>query len=158
MSELKAIFERLRLADVSTFIASGNAIFNASGTAPALQQEIEGGLLRALGYPVATMLRTTQEVATLAEYEPFPADAMAGASLYVGFMRERSTPAATKKTLALQTATDELHVRGREVFWLARKNISEATITGAAVEKALQTPVTFRNVNTVRRLAAKYPA
>ena len=158
MTELKAIFERLQLADVSTFIASGNVVFSATGKVSALQQGIEGGLHKALGYPVATMLRTTREVATLAEYEPFPASAIAGASLYVGFMREPATLAATKKALALQTAIDELHVNGREVFWLARKNISEATITGAAVEKALQTPVTFRNVNTVRRLAAKYPA
>ena len=157
MTELQTIFQQLGLADVSTFIASGNVIFRAAGKTPSLENIIETGLQKALGYPVPTMLRTTREVGDLAQYEPFPSAVIAQASLYVGFMRDKATTAATKKALSLQTEIDSLHVSGREVFWLARKNISEATITGAAVEKALQTPVTFRNVNTVRRLAAKYP-
>jgi uncharacterized protein (DUF1697 family) len=157
MVELKKIFERLQLAGVSTFIASGNVIFSSPAKVPTLQDAIEKKLQEALGYAVATMIRTTREVAELAEYAPFSQDALAAASLYVGFMRDKATPAAVKKALALQTPIDELHLRGREVFWLARKNIAESSITGAAVEQALQTPVTFRNVNTVRRLAAKYP-
>jgi uncharacterized protein (DUF1697 family) len=158
MTELKKIFETLKLSDVSTFIASGNVIFSATGKAPVLQSAIEEGLQKRLGYEVATMLRTTREVKDAAEHEAFAAAALQGASLYVGFMRAEATAAAVKKALTLQTAIDALHVNGREVYWLARKNIAEATITGAAVEKALQQPVTFRNINTVRRLAAKYPA
>jgi uncharacterized protein (DUF1697 family) len=158
MTELKRIFERLELDDVTTFIASGNVIFSSPAKPAQLHTHIEDGLQNALGYSVATMLRTTGEVAALAEYEAFSSSAMGQASLYVGLMREKATPAAVKRALALQTEIDELRVKGREVFWLARKNIAEATITGAAIEKALQTPVTFRNVNTIRRLAAKYGA
>jgi uncharacterized protein (DUF1697 family) len=78
-------------------------------------------------------------------------------SLYVGFARDTPSPAHVKQLLARQTDVDRLHVRDSEVYWLARKNIAEATITSAQMEKVLQTPLTFRNVNTVRRLAAKYP-
>lgn len=158
MAELKRIFEQVGLDDVNTFIASGNVIFTSSASADRLCRQLEAGLQKALSYPVATMLRSTNEVAQAAAYEAFPATAIASASLYVGFLREKAAAAATKKALTLQTDIDELHVHGREVYWLARKNIAEATITGAAIEKALQTPVTFRNINTVRRLAAKYPA
>jgi uncharacterized protein (DUF1697 family) len=157
MTELVEIFEQLGLDDVSTFIASGNVIFSSRKAPAALATLIETGLQRALGYSVATMLRSTSEVASVANHQAFAPAALAGASLYVGFMREGATPAAVKKALALGTGIDELRVAGREVYWLARKNISEASITGAAIEKALQTPVTFRNINTVRRLAAKYP-
>jgi uncharacterized protein (DUF1697 family) len=158
MTELKAIFERLGLDDVTTFIASGNVIFSASAAAASIGAQIEAGLQRALGYPVATMLRSTSEVASVAEYEAFSAKTLASSSLYVGFMREKAATAAVKKALSLQTEIDELRVKGREVYWLARKNIAEASITGASIEKALQTPVTFRNINTVRRLAARYSA
>lgn len=158
MIELKKIFERIGLEDVTTFIASGNVIFNSAKAAASLDTRIEAELEKSLGYEVATMLRSTAEVIDAGSYEPFTADAVAGASLYVGFMREKATPAAVKKALALQTPVDELHVHNREVYWLARKNIAEATITGGAVEKALQTPVTFRNINTVRRLAQKFSA
>ena len=157
MTELKAIFESAGLDDVSTFIASGNVIFTSTRAAGPLARQIESGLQRALGYPVATMLRTTGEVAEAAAYAAFAPKLLAQGSLYVGFMREAAAPAAVKRTMALATAVDDVHVHGREIYWLARRNIAEATITGAAVEKALQTPVTFRNINTVRRLAAKYP-
>jgi uncharacterized protein (DUF1697 family) len=78
--------------------------------------------------------------------------------LYVGLMKHEASAAAIKAARSLQTDIDELHVHGREVYWLARKNIAEATITGAGIEKALQTLVTFRNINTLRRLSARYPA
>jgi uncharacterized protein (DUF1697 family) len=155
MTELKTLFERLSLKDVSTFIASGNVIFNSPKPAAVLAADIEAALQRALGYTVTTMLRTTREIADVAEHDAFP-NARDG-SLFVGFLRERADAAAAKKALALQTATDGLHMQGREIYWLARKGFAEATITAATVEKALQTPVTFRNINTVRRLVAKYP-
>lgn len=158
MSELKTIFERLGLTDVTTFIASGNVIFTASGTIAALEAQIERGLDASLAYAVPTMLRTTAEVARAAGFEAYPATARAGASLYVGFMKREASAPAVKAARALQTDIDEVRVHGREVYWLARKKIAESTITGAALEKALQVPVTFRNINTVQRLAAKYPA
>ena len=159
MVDLKKIFEATGLDDVSTFIASGNVIFRRSGkSASALEQEIESALQNALGYPVATMLRSIGEIAAVAQYDAFPPEALNGAVLYVGFAKTRPTPAAVKKALALQTAADELRMSGREIYWLARKSIADSSISMAALEKALQTPVTFRNINTVRRLAAKYPA
>lgn len=156
MAELKTLFESIGLADVSTFIASGNVIFTSANSRAALSEQIEDALRKRLGYEVVTMIRDTREVAAAAEYEAFPATLLTSGSLLVGFMREKARAAAVNKALTLQTPIDSLHVNGREVYWLARKNIAEATITGAAVEKALQTPVTFRNINTVRRLAAKF--
>jgi len=156
MTELKRLFEVAGLDDVSTFIASGNVIFRSGRGADKLATHIEGVLQKGLGYPVATILRTTGEVAAIAAHDAYPA-ALAGAgTVYVGLMQVRPSPAAVKKALALQTEIDQLRVDGREIYWLARQNIAEATITGAAVEKALQTAVTFRNLNTMRRLSVKY--
>jgi uncharacterized protein (DUF1697 family) len=158
MAELKEIFQRLGLTDVSTFIASGNVIFGASGASSALETKIEGGLEKGLGFAVPTMVRTTGEVARCAVFEAYSASALTGASLYVGLMKREAAPSAIKTMQSMQTEIDALRVQGREVYWLARKNIAESSITGAAIEKALRTPVTFRNINTVRRLAARYPA
>jgi uncharacterized protein (DUF1697 family) len=157
MAELKTIFEKLGFDDVSTFIASGNVIFSASGAAARLESNVEQGLAKSLNYAVPTMVRTTGEVASAAAYEAFSATALQRASLYVGFMKREASPPAIEAMRSLQTEIDELRVHGREVYWLARKNIAESSITGAGIEKALQTAVTFRNINTVRRLAAKYP-
>lgn len=156
MAVLQKIFEGVGLTEVSTFIASGNVIFTTSRRAPVLQTLIEGRLQAGLGYEVATMIRSTGEVRAIAEHGPFAAADVAAGSLYVGFMRHKPSGAAVMRALALQTAVDSLHVHGTEVFWLARKSVSQATITGALIEKALNTPVTLRSINTVRRLAARY--
>jgi uncharacterized protein (DUF1697 family) len=155
MTELKKIFESVGVADVSTFIASGNVIFTSPKSAKVLEPYIEAALQKALGYTVATMLRTSAEVASIGTREAFPSTAIGTGSIFVGLMQDAPPAAAVKKALSLQTAIDELRVDGREVYWLARKNFSEATISGAAIEKALQTPVTFRTVNTIRRLVGK---
>lgn len=159
MTELKKIFETTGMADVSTFIASGNVIFRANARSrERLQQQLERALQQSLGYTVTTMVRATGEVAAAAAAVPYTPDLLAQGALYVGFMRKAPEATAVAKTEALSTPVDTLIVRGTDLYWLARKNISESTITGAAIEKALRTPVTLRNINTVRRLAARYPS
>ena len=155
MTELKRIFESVGLDGVSTFIASGNVIFSSWRAAPQLNAQIERALERALGYPVATMLRSTTEVVAIVRREPFAATVTGKGSIFVGLMRAGISAAAASKAMALQTDTDRLHIDEREVYWLARNNFANATISSAAIEKALQTQVTFRNINTIRRLAAK---
>ena len=55
MDYLRALFEALGFANVETFIASGNVIFETkSKDTNALQREIEKHLHQALGYEVAT--------------------------------------------------------------------------------------------------------
>jgi uncharacterized protein (DUF1697 family) len=157
MTELKKIFEAAGLDDVATFIASGNVIFRSSKAAANLEPHIERALEKGLGYTVTTIVRTVSDVARVSTHEAYSAKEVGSATLYVGFAQDRPSPAAVNKLLAMQTKVDELRIDGREIYWLARKNIAESTISMAAIEKAAETRLTFRNLNTVKRLAAKYP-
>jgi uncharacterized protein (DUF1697 family) len=58
--------------------------------------------------------------------------------------------------MALRTEIDDLHVHGRELFWLCRKKLSGSKVSYSAFEKTLKARATFRNVTTVSRLAEKY--
>ena len=60
--------------------------------------------------------------------------------------------------MALQTELDEFHVNGREVYWLCRTRQSDSTFSNVRFEKLVETRATWRNINTVVRLAAKYEA
>ena len=155
MTELKRIFEGAGLDDVSTFIASGNVIFSSTKAAQKLEPQIEAALQKALGYQVTTMLRTASDVGGIATREAFPAKSVGNGTVFVGLMQNAASTAAVKRALSLQTDIDSLRVVGREIYWLARASFSNATISAAAIERALQTPVTFRNMNTLRRLAVK---
>jgi uncharacterized protein (DUF1697 family) len=56
----------------------------------------------------------------------------------------------------MRTSIDDFHVNGREMYWLCRKKQSESTFSNARFEKALGGRATFRGVNTIVKLAAKY--
>jgi uncharacterized protein (DUF1697 family) len=158
MDTLRTHFRALGFADVETFIASGNVLFDApAGSESALARRIEARLEQALGYEVHTFLRTGAELARLAAQAPFPAARMRAARVrYVGFLAEPLGAAAVKALKGLRTPHDELVARGREIHWLTTAAPGEATITNAVLEKALKVRTTVRGVNTVERLVKKY--
>ena len=47
-------------------------------------------------------------------------------------------------------------MNGREVYWLCRKRQGESDVLEYAVRKALGVRSTFRGLNTVVKLSAKY--
>jgi uncharacterized protein (DUF1697 family) len=159
MDQLRQFFEALAFANVETFIASGNVIFEAnSKDAKAMQRRIENHLRQAVGYEVATFVRTLDELERIAKSRPFSESELnaAGNTLYVGFIADNPGKAAAKKVASLATDVDYLKVHGSEVYWLCRTNFSDSKISGTLLERTLGTKVTFRNINTIRRLLKKY--
>jgi uncharacterized protein (DUF1697 family) len=159
MDRLRVIFEEMGLDDVETFIASGNVIFTAPAQdTRALEKRIETGLREALGYEVETFIRTPAELEAITKYRPF-GDEADGHVVYVNFYYEPLGGEAKEKLEALRTEVDEFHVHGREMYWLARKKISESLVTGPMLSRAVgKIPSTNRNVSTIHKLVARYPA
>ena len=165
-AELCAPFETLGFADVRSFIASGNIIFDtekkAASTKAAvakLEHDIERELRQALGYEVATFVRTLPDVAAIAEQQPFgPREPAAGTSLIVGFFKQAPGAAARKALHALSNDIDRFELKGREMYWLARQGMAKSSVKSSELAKALgKVDLTTRNMTTVRKLAAKYP-
>ncbi|HYW13408.1 MAG TPA: DUF1697 domain-containing protein [Longimicrobium sp.] len=159
MDALRTLFEEMGFADVESFIASGNVIFTAPAqNTRALEERIEAGLKEGLGYEVETFIRTPAELDAVTKYRPFGDDAD-GVTMYVNFVYEPLSDEAVKRLESLRTEVDEFHAHGREYYWLARKKISESLVTGPMITRAIgKLPSTNRNITTVRKLAAKYPA
>lgn len=154
MDVLRAQFTALRFADVETFIASGNVLFSAPASVDraALEDSIERRLAKTLGYDVATFVRTPAELAALVRDEPYP-DRDAGATLWTGFLKSAVSGDVRDRLRALCSDVEDVDVRGSEVYWLRRTLEMAALRTGAKIDRALASPVTFRNVTTVRKLA-----
>jgi uncharacterized protein (DUF1697 family) len=160
MDRLRAVFEEMGFADVTTFLASGNVAFLAEeADAGALETRIETHLRGALGYEVETFVRTPAELAGVVAAPVFDrADAEApGHSVQVGFLRDAPSAADAARVAEFDTARDVLRVRGRELFWLCRGRMSDTTVDWKALERAVPMRSTVRNMNTVRKIAAKYP-
>ena len=159
MDQLRQFFEAMGFANVETFIASGNVIFESkSKDTTALQRKIENYLHKAMGYEVATFVRTLDELDRVANHRPFRESELnaAGNTLYVGFIADNPSKAVAQKVVSLATDVDDLKVTGREVYWLCRTNFGESKISGAILERTLGAKVTFRNINTIRRILKKY--
>jgi len=159
MKQLQRLFESLGFANVETFLASGNVIFETSlKDAKALAGKIEKKLAEALGYEVATFIRTEAELAEIAKHQPFPkAEFESAAAFNIAFLAEALDDGSRRKLMALRTDIDSFHIRGREVYWLCRRKQSESTFSNAVLEKTTGKRSTLRGANTVVKLAARYP-
>jgi uncharacterized protein (DUF1697 family) len=159
MDQLRQLFAGLGFANVETFIASGNVIFDSpTKSSRILEKKIESCLKSALGYEVATFVRSVAELQQIAKYRPFPNTELdaAGHTLYVGFMATEPDEGAQEKLRALATEVDDFHLSGREFYWLCRVRFGDSQVSGALLAKTLGLPATIRNSTTVKKLAAKY--
>lgn len=160
MDRLRALFEELGFSDVVTFLASGNVAFEAGGGgAEGIEGRIEAHLRRALGYEVDTFVRTPAELADVVSAPVFSPEDVEGPghSVQVGFMRAGVRDDEAARVASFSTERDLLRIRGRELFWLCRGRMSDTTVDWKALGKAVPLRYTVRNMNTVRRIAAKYP-
>ena len=156
MDHLRRIFGTLSVSNVATFIASGNVLFESGKSPEALEAAIEKTLRRELGYDVATMVRTLDDVrAVVSHVERQGISPSAGVMLYVGFLKSAPGAAAAKAVTALSNDVDTLTVHRRELYWQARKGFAESTLTGGKLEKLLGLPATVRNFTTVQKLAQR---
>ncbi len=158
MEHLRKHFEDCGFVGASTFIASGNVLFESEGSLPGeLEQRIEQALKHVLGYEVATFVRTDAEVIEIAAHEPFSELPRREAdSTYVVFLRAAPDATTHDRVLALANEQDLFHLRGPELYWLRRGSLLDTTVNASQFARALGgMPTTVRNANTVRRLAAK---
>jgi uncharacterized protein (DUF1697 family) len=157
--ELREHFEGMGFGEVATLRASGNVIFGVdSGEAEAkLQGRVEKELDERLGYDVAVFLRSVEELAAIADREPFDASLVSASKgkLQVHFLAAK--PAAKARTEALVLATDEdrLAIEGRELYWLPGGGISESDLDLKALDRTLGKG-TMRTMGTVAQIAAKH--
>jgi uncharacterized protein (DUF1697 family) len=157
MEQLRELFSGLKFANVETFIASGNVIFDTkSAPDQKLEQKIEKHLKAALGYEVGTFVRSTDEIRAIGEFPAFSSEMLKKAfAVHVGLMRGELSAATLERAKDCSSDADDFLVSGREVYWLCRIPTNESKFTNRFA-KVAGPHVTYRNINTMVRLAAKY--
>lgn len=162
MDQLRAHFADLGFTGVTTFIASGNVIFERRATTPAaLERMIEKHLATALGYATGTFVRTLPELTAIVNFRAFPAarDNAPEFSRYIFFLRAAADPALTAALEKLNSSMDELRAHGREIHWLCRGKISQDGTAWKPLDKLLRAArvdCTSRNLRTVEQIVAQF--
>ena len=152
--QLIEIFESVGAQDVTTFIASGNVVFDAKSKPT--ESAAEDAFVKAIGYAAPTFIRTTAQLKKIVARRPFDGRGPeTGGTLHVGFLKRKGDAKALK---ALATDNDELHADGTVVYWHTHTpRMSDSTINPAKIEKALGQPATFRSIKTLVNILEKWP-
>ena len=159
MDRLRALFADLGLANVETFIASGNVLFDApSAKTEKLETRIEHQLAQALGYEVLTYIRPLEALAANAADNPINTHETNGHALSIGFLKAPLDAAHAARLAALASDYDDFHIHDRQVYWRCRGRMSDSKLFGKVLDRGIGAPATFRNVTTIRKLAAKVAA
>jgi len=153
MDQLRKIFESFGLANVQTYIQTGNVIFEAKAkNTPLFESKLEKQLEAALGYRVAIFVRSMDELANIIvqdHFEPQPED-----TLHVVFLRERPPKAQVDILKKYNSSADEFTVLGREVYNL-RHDRDTSVFSNNFIEKIFGIATT-RNMTTLKKIFEKY--
>ena len=156
--ELRTLFSALGFREVGSFRASGNVAFTA-GEEPLehMRRRIEESLAHELGYPVATLLRSAEEMRAMAALQPFdPRLVQKGAGkLQVSILARPPSAKVRRQVRALASDRDRLAFGTRELYWLPSGGILDTELDLAAIESALG-PTTRRTKGTIEQMVAKH--
>ena len=153
MADLRELVERLPADDVTTYVQSGNVVFEskaaAGGLAAAIEQEIEAEL----GLEIRVLVRKPAELETLVARNPFVKEASDQKQLHVTFLAGRAPAAKVKQLDPKHSEPDEFRVVGHEVYLYCPNGYGRSKLSNAYFEKKLGVAATTRNWRTVTALA-----
>jgi uncharacterized protein (DUF1697 family) len=145
MADLKAIAEKLKLANARTYIASGNLLFTSNKAEEPLRRALEKELKAHMGREVRVMMRTAAEMEQAARANPFTDQP--GNNVQVFFLNE--SPPEDLLDTARNRDDERIAAGAREIFVAyGEKGIGRSRLRLPAAEAG-----TARNMNSVAKLA-----
>lgn len=149
MAGLREVVEALGHTDVSTFIQSGNVIFeSAKAPTPA---SLESAIEKAFGLRIVVVVRSAAQLGKALAANPFPTAATT--DLHIGFMAAKPTTAAVNGLDRERFVPEEFAIEGSDLY-LRLPNGMGRTKLPAYLDRQLKVPTTLRNWNTVTKLVA----
>jgi uncharacterized protein (DUF1697 family) len=144
MNDLKAFCEDLGFANVRTYIASGNVVFESRKSEAAIKAALEKRLEAFAGKPVGALVRTAAEMAQVLADNPFP---KAAPNRTMAVFLDRAPPADALAGIRGQR-DEEIRLGRREIYIHYGQGMGSSKLVVAAAKSG-----TARNMNTVATLA-----
>lgn len=151
MAELKSLYESLGFSNVTTYVQSGNVVFDADSTdAVELITRIEAAIAERFGFDVTVLLRTADDLRRILDNNPFP-DAEAK-YLHVLFLSATPAPGAAAALNVPVADGEDWLLAGQEVYLHYPNGSGRSKMTGAFFERVLGVAGSARNWNSVNAL------
>lgn len=159
MEALREQFLGLGFAQVETYLASGNLLFESQAhTRAGLQARIETALQRSLGFAVDCFLRDPAQMVNVGRLAAEGQARPGIIAMNVGFLHEPLDANGERLLRSYRSDQDDFELQGREIYWSCACKQSDSKFQPATLERALKMPITFRGANTCVQLAARLQA
>jgi uncharacterized protein (DUF1697 family) len=153
MKDLAAMFSDAGCREVSTYIQSGNVVFQAE---PALVLRLPSLIGRAVqarfGFEAPILTRSVTELGVIAGRNPYLARGADLKALHVAFLMDHPNRADLAALDPHRSPPDEFTVRGREIYVHCPNGMGRSKLTAQYFDSTLKTTSTARNWNTVLKL------
>jgi len=155
MADLRDLATKIGLEHPRTLIASGNLVFDATGSPDKIATTLERELAKRLKLETRVFVRPAGEWRAAIEANPFPEAAKKDPGHLVLLSLDTSPGAAAVKALQKSIVGREtVRAAGRHLYAWYRDGIGESKLSLPKIERALGTSGTGRNWNTVLKIGA----
>jgi len=154
MADLRKAVEALGYTNVQTLLQSGNVVFQTTRQkCQSLEKQLVTQTTRQLKMSVDYMVFTDAEWLKIIEANPFQDEAKRDPS-HVLIMSLKAEPTAkhVEALVASIKGPEKVYAKGRQLYIVYPPGIGKSKLTGALIERKLETRGTGRNWNTVMKL------
>jgi uncharacterized protein (DUF1697 family) len=154
MADLMLLLESLKFQNISTYIQSGNVIFDADEKSDTseLSTRIEQAIKEKFGFEVPVIIRTPEDLAALITGNPFLQTHTDTTQLHVTFLKESPAPENALKIDSYAFEPDGFSITDKDIYVFCAGKYHQSKLTNDFFEKKLKTKATTRNWNTVVKL------
>jgi len=152
MADLKTCFEQLGLEDVSTYIASGNVLFESGDDAAELATTIEAAIEQRFELPVKVVVLDRASYARIVKAIPKPWIGDGSLRANVAFVRPGTDAKAVVRDLEPDPAVEEVKAVKGAILWATRRDALNRSVMRKLIAGAAYKELTVRNLNTTLKL------
>lgn len=153
MADLKELYLQLKFKNPTTYIQSGNVIFECSDSSiENIENKITTEIKNKFGFDVPVIVRSASEFMEVMQVSPFYNNDVDIKSLYITFLSKEPTKDDMKKIEEMDFGKDSFKIIGRALHAFINPPYHKSKLTNQIIEKKLNCSATTRNWKTVNKL------
>jgi uncharacterized protein (DUF1697 family) len=151
MPELKALYEAMGFINVTTYVQSGNVVFDcADSDAEKIGAAIEMEIENHFGFNVPVIMRDLNDLQRIVDGNPFVQPRNEDPSkLHVTFLAVSPSTELTGSLKIPPGIVDECVLSGKEIYLLCPNGYGKTKLSNGFFERKLKVQATTRNWKTV---------
>lgn len=154
MADLRSCMEGLELENVTTYIASGNVLFEAHRSAPAeLEPLIEQAIERRFRLPVMTIVLDRAEFRCIADSIPGEWIGDPDLRANVAFVHRDAEAAKVVRDLDPDPELEDVRAVPGAILWATRRSALNRSVMPEVIGGAAHKRLTVRSISTALKLA-----